>query len=50
MGGKVAGVVFAKATTESSLGFAITMNDLRPVAAQAAGLGSAVSSGQCVKK
>ena len=50
MDGQVAGVVFAKATTESSLGFAITMNDLNPVAAQAPGLGSAVSSGQCIKK
>jgi S1-C subfamily serine protease len=50
MDGHVAGVVFAKATTESSLGFAITMHDLRPVAEQAPGLGSAVSSGQCVKK
>ena len=50
MDGQVAGVVFAKATTESSLGFAITMNDLSPVAAQAPGLDSAVSSGQCVKK
>ena len=50
MDGQVAGVVFAKATTESSLGFAITMSDLGPVAAQAPGLGSPVSSGQCVKK
>jgi hypothetical protein len=43
-------VVFAKATSESSLGFAITMADLAPVAAQAPGLGNAVSSGQCIKK
>lgn len=50
MDGQVAGVVFAKATSESSLGFAITMADLGPVAAQAPGLGSAVSSGQCIKK
>jgi S1-C subfamily serine protease len=48
--GQVAGVVFAKATAESSLGFAITMADLGPVAAQAPGLGGAVSSGHCVKK
>jgi S1-C subfamily serine protease len=48
--GQVAGVIFAKATTESSLGFAITMADLGPVASQAPGLDSAVSSGQCVKK
>lgn len=48
--GQVAGLIFAKATTEASLGFAITMADLGPVAAQAPGLGSAVSSGQCIKK
>lgn len=48
--GQVAGLIFAKATTEPSLGFAITMADLGPVAAQAPGLGSAVSSGQCIKK
>ncbi|WP_346957840.1 MarP family serine protease [uncultured Arthrobacter sp.] len=50
MDGKVAGVVFAKSTSEASLGFAITMNDLDPVAARAPGLGSAVSPGQCIKK
>jgi S1-C subfamily serine protease len=41
MDGKVAGVVFAKSTSESSLGFAITMSDLDPVAARAPGLGNA---------
>jgi hypothetical protein len=46
----VAGVIFAKATGESSLGYAITMTDLGPVAAQAPGLGSAVSPGQCIQK
>lgn len=48
--GQVAGVVFAKSTSENSLGFAITMNDLAPVAAQAPGLGDPVSPGQCIKK
>ena len=48
--GQVAGVIFAKATEESSLGYAITMTDLGPVAAQAPGLGSAVSPGQCIQK
>ena len=48
--GQVAGVIFAKATGESSLGYAITMTDLGPVAAQAPGLGSAVSPGQCIQK
>jgi S1-C subfamily serine protease len=48
--GQVAGVIFAKATTESSLGFAITMADLGPVAEQAPGLSNPVSAGQCIKK
>ena len=48
--GQVAGVVFAKSTSENSLGFAITMNDLGPVAAKAPGLGDPVSPGQCIKK
>lgn len=49
-GGEVAGVIFAKTTSESALGFAITMDDLGPVAAQAAGLSNAVSPGQCIQK
>lgn len=48
--GQVAGVVFAKATTESGLGFAITMTDLGPVVGQASGLSNDVSPGQCIKK
>jgi S1-C subfamily serine protease len=48
--GQVAGVVFAKSTGESSLGYAITMTDLGPVAARAPGLGDAVSPGQCIQK
>ncbi|MCB5292001.1 MarP family serine protease [Arthrobacter sp. SO3] len=48
--GQVAGVVFAKSTGESSLGYAITMTDLGPVAARAPGLVDAVSPGQCIQK
>jgi S1-C subfamily serine protease len=48
--GQVAGVVFAKSTTGSSLGFAITMADLGPVAARAPGLDNPVSAGQCIRK
>lgn len=48
--GRVAGVIFAKATSGAELGFAITMADLNPVATQAATLSSAVSPGQCIKK
>ncbi|MFJ5698614.1 MarP family serine protease [Arthrobacter sp. NPDC093139] len=48
-GGAVAGVIFAKTTSDAALGFAIPMIDLRPVAAQAPELTNAVSSGQCIQ-
>jgi uncharacterized membrane protein required for colicin V production len=48
--GQVAGVVFAKATTDAAVGFAITMDNLAPVADQAQSLSGAVSSGQCIQK
>ncbi|SDT56287.1 Colicin V production protein [Pseudarthrobacter equi] len=48
--GQVAGVIFAKATTDSDVGFAITMDELNPVAAQASSLSAPVSSGQCIQK
>jgi len=48
--GQVAGVVFAKATSDAEVGFAITMNDLEPVAERAPTLSSPVSSGQCIQK
>lgn len=50
MDGQVAGVIFAKATQDSDLGFAITMDDLSPVASQAAAMTAPVSSGQCIQK
>ncbi|MCO4251678.1 MarP family serine protease [Pseudarthrobacter raffinosi] len=50
MEGLVAGVIFAKATSDTEMGFAITMNDLFPVASQAASLSAPVSSGQCIQK
>ncbi|MGN7200609.1 MarP family serine protease [Arthrobacter sp. SAFR-044] len=49
-GGQVAGVIFAKATSDAEVGFAITMNDLDPVVEQAPSLSSPVSSGQCIQK
>jgi S1-C subfamily serine protease len=49
-GGQVAGVIFAKATSNTALGFAIPMVDLRPVAERAPSLSTAVSSGQCIQK
>ncbi|UZX04505.1 MarP family serine protease [Arthrobacter sp. CDRTa11] len=48
--GLVAGVIFAKATSDAEMGFAITMDDLTPVAAQAAAMNAPVSSGQCIQK
>jgi S1-C subfamily serine protease len=50
MEGLVAGVIFAKATSDTEMGFAITMDDLFPVASQAASLSAPVSSGQCIQK
>jgi S1-C subfamily serine protease len=48
--GQVAGVIFAKATSDAEVGFAITMNDLDPVAERAPALSAPVSSGQCIQK
>lgn len=48
--GQVAGVVFAKASTTSGIGFAITMDGLKPVAARAPTLDAPVSPGQCTAK
>jgi S1-C subfamily serine protease len=46
--GQVAGVVFAKAESTANLGYAITMEELTPVASQAPGLDDQVSSGDCI--
>ncbi|MGX1159583.1 colicin V production protein [Arthrobacter sp. SLBN-100] len=48
--GQVAGVIFAKATSDAEMGFAITMDDLSPVASQAGSFSAPVSSGQCIQK
>ncbi|MDQ0632573.1 S1-C subfamily serine protease [Arthrobacter pascens] len=48
--GRVAGVIFAKATSDAEVGFALTMDDLSPVASQAPALTAPVSSGQCIQK
>ncbi|MDP5227589.1 MULTISPECIES: MarP family serine protease [Arthrobacter] len=48
--GKVAGVVFAKASASQGIGFALTMDSLQPVANRAASLDTPVSSGQCTRK
>lgn len=48
--GQVAGVIFAKTTSDAAFGFALTMQDLAPVAGQAAALSEPVSPGQCTRK
>jgi hypothetical protein len=40
-------VVFAKASTVSNVGYALTMEELSPVAAQAPALTTPVSTGAC---
>ena len=47
--GAVAGVVFAKNAQTANVGYALTMSELDPVAAQAASLSSSVSSGDCIR-
>jgi S1-C subfamily serine protease len=47
-GGLVAGVVFAKAAETSNVGYALAMEEVQPVIAQAAALSAPVSSGECV--
>jgi len=47
--GEVAGVVFAKAANTENVGYAMTMAELDPVAAQAPGLTAAVESGTCTR-
>lgn len=46
--GTVAGVVFARAEHDAAVGYAMTMAELTPVAAQAPSLADQVSSGRCV--
>ena len=46
--GQVAGVVFAKSAETANLGYAMTMEELSPVATEAPSLSAAVSSGECI--
>lgn len=48
--GQVAGVIFAKTTSDAAAGFAIPMIDLRPVVTESPQLTDAVSSGQCIQQ
>ncbi len=47
--GSIAGIVFAKSSTDADLGYAMTDALLAPVVQQAPGLTNATSSGSCVK-
>lgn len=47
--GAIAGVVFARSGDTADVGYAMTMAELDPVAAQAAGLSATVSSGDCIR-
>ena len=47
--GAVAGVVFAKSAELGNVGYALTMTELNPVAAQAPELDDAVGSGACTR-
>ena len=47
--GQVAGVVFARSADNPDVGYAMTMTELDPVAAQAGALDAAVSSGDCIR-
>ncbi len=47
--GRVAGVVFAKSTAEAPVGYALSLEELRPIAQSAPGLSESVSAGQCTR-
>ncbi|WP_309070557.1 MarP family serine protease [Arthrobacter sp.] len=48
--GRVAGVIFAKSTSDVPVGYALTLDELRPVVEQASGLNEPVSAGQCTER
>lgn len=47
--GRVAGVIFARATENSQVGYALSLAELAPVAVQAPALSETVSAGQCIR-
>ncbi|THJ68774.1 MarP family serine protease [Arthrobacter echini] len=48
--GRVAGVVFAKSTTDAPVGYALSLEELRPIVESALSLEDAVSAGQCNRR
>ncbi|MCY7412124.1 MAG: serine protease, partial [Salinibacterium sp.] len=47
--GSVAGVIFARDAESTTIGYAMTMVELAPVAEQSAALVAQVSTGECVR-
>jgi S1-C subfamily serine protease len=45
--GKVVGMIFAKATSVNNVGFALTMEEVGPIIAEAPLLSNAVAAGSC---
>ncbi|WP_035772310.1 MarP family serine protease [Arthrobacter sp. Br18] len=48
--GRVAGVVFAKSTANAPVGYALSLEELRPIAENAAALNDSASAGQCTRR
>lgn len=48
--GRVAGVVFAKSTANAPVGYALSLEEFRPLAEQASTLDDGVSAGQCTRR
>lgn len=48
--GRVAGVVFAKSTANAPVGYALSLEELRPIVEQAPTLDDGVSAGQCTRR
>jgi S1-C subfamily serine protease len=48
--GNVAGVVFAKSTQNVPVGYALTLEEVKPVVDAASGYQETISAGQCVTR
>jgi len=48
--GRVVGVVFAKSTADAPVGYALSLEELRPVVESAGSLDDTVSAGQCTRE
>lgn len=50
MQGRVEGVIFAKSTADVPVGYALTLDELRPVVEEVTSFNEAVSAGQCTER